>query len=111
MRKVNAVIFVAVSLLLNACAGALVGSGGETGDPVKREQRSVEQINRDASISAEVKAKFAHDSVLRQLNVVTYRGVVRLLGKVPTREVMERAIRIAASVKGVEQVKSGLRNR
>jgi len=110
--KKNLLILISIlslSSLLSGCAGTLLGNSEER--PQSKEQRSVEQIRADGMITSMLKARYANDVVLKVLRISTYRGVVTLHGDVPTNSVMERAIRLAQSVKGVRQVKSGLRLR
>lgn len=111
MKKIFFVVMLLQIFSLTGCAGALVGNAGRPNHQQGKEQRSIEQIKADAAITAQIKARYANDVVLRKLNILTYRGVVTLYGEVPTRTVMERAIRFAESVKGVSRVKSGLRLR
>jgi len=110
MKKSLLVLILAVTSLLTGCAGALLGNGGnQPNNNETREQRSIEQITADGMITSSIRSRYANDVVLKKLNVSTYRGVVTLYGIVPTRNVMERAITLARSVKGVKQVKSGIR--
>ena len=112
MKKSLLVLILSVTSLLTGCAGALLGNGGDRPhNNETREQRSIEQITADGMITSNIRARYSNDVVLKKLNISTYRGVVTLHGSVPTKNVMERAIRLAQSVRGVRQVKSGLRLR
>jgi len=117
MMKKNLFILISIlslSSLLSGCAGALLGNNGErplNKEQRNNEQRSVAQIRADGMITSTLKARYANDVVLSALRISTYRGVVTLHGNVPTQNVMERAIRLAHSIIGVKQVKSGLRLR
>ena len=55
--------------------------------------------------------KFAGSDIGRDEFINGLCRVVTLHGNVPTQSVMQRAISLAQSVKGVQQVKSGLRLR
>jgi len=105
------ILILSLTSLLMGCAGALLGNGERPQNNEVREQRSVEQITADGTITSNIRARYANDVVLRKLNISTYRGVVTLQGVVPTQNVMQRAIGLAQSVKGVRQVRSGLRLR
>jgi len=111
MKKSFLIVLLIQTILLSGCAGALLGNNGRPENNEVRTQRSTEQITADAAITSEIKARYANDAVLSKLNVTTYRGLVTLHGTVPLRSIMERAIRLAQSVNGVRQVKSGLRLR
>jgi len=105
------ILMLSLTGLLVGCAGALLGDNGRPNTNEVREQRSVEQITTDGMITSNIRARYANDVVLQKLNISTYRGVVTLQGVVPTQNVMQRAIGLAQSVKGVRQVRSGLRLR
>jgi len=111
MRKILFVLLLCLTSLLTACAGALLGNNGRPQVNESRQQRSIEQITADAMITSDIKSHYANDVVLNKLNISTYRGVVTLYGDVPTQHVMQRAIRLAQTVKGVRQVRSELRLR
>ncbi len=112
MKKIFLISVLSLSILLTGCAAGIFGSGGHhSNNTAPKEQRSIEQIKADGAITSRVKARFANDIILKNLNVSTYRGVVTLYGKVPTHNVMERAIRLAQSMQGVKNVRSGIRLR
>jgi len=111
MRKILLMVVAVLPVFVGGCAGALVGNNEQPKQNQPSQQRSVEQITADGNITSEIKARYANNNVLRQLNVLTYRGVVTLFGDVPTRSTMEKAISIARSVKGVTKVKSSLQLR
>lgn len=111
MKKSLLILLLSLTGLLSGCAGALLGDNGRPGNNEVREQRSIEQITADGMITSNIRKRYSNDVVLNKIRISTYRGVVTLHGVVPTRNVMERAIRLAESVNGVRQVKSGIRLR
>jgi len=112
MKKLLFLSMLVATALLTGCAGALVGDGGNTAEShANKDQRSIEQINKDARVTSDIKARYANDVVLNKLTIITYRGVVTLYGSVPTRSVMDRAVGLARSVQGVTRVESRLRLR
>ena len=64
----------------------------------------------DAIIAAKVKAALAEDKQVAtvKINVISEQGVVKISGAVPSAEIGQRALELAASVKGVRDVKSDL---
>ena len=111
MKKILFVMLLCLTSLLTACAGALLGDNGRPQANESRQQRSIEQITADGMITSDIKSRYANDVVLNKLNVRTYRGVVSLDGVVPTQNVLQRAISLAQSVKGVRNVRSSSRLR
>lgn len=64
----------------------------------------------DALIAAKVKAALAEDKQVAtvKINVTSEQGVVKISGAVPSAEIGQRALELAASVKGVRDVRSEL---
>jgi hyperosmotically inducible protein len=101
-------------LLASAFAAALL-AGCDRADretlaaKTRQQSTTVAQAIDDGAITARVKtALLAADGVAgTSIDVDTTRGKVTLTGKLPAREQVDRAVRIAASVEGV----SGVENR
>lgn len=76
-----------------------ISSGSSSGSPIE-----------DAAITAKVKAALIEDKQVSglKINVTTEQGVVRISGAVPSSDVGQRALELAAGVKGVRDVKSEL---
>ncbi len=100
MKKKNIVIHCLVLLMLLtlvACAST-------------RTHESTGEYVDDSVITAKVKAELAEDDFLKsfQISVETYKGVVQLSGFVNSKETVDKAEQIAASVEGVKSVKNNL---
>jgi hyperosmotically inducible protein len=96
--------------LLGGCAAAVVGGAAAGGYYAGKDERSVGQIAEDAGITSSINTRYVQDDLVqaRNINVDTYNGVVTLYGNVPNQTVIDRAVSIARSVKGVRQVVSKL---
>jgi osmotically-inducible protein OsmY len=98
----------AVSLsLIAALSGAPLA--GCSSSP---QSRSAGQVVDDGTITARVKTALAREAGVTDamnVNVNTYRGVVQLAGFVDSKELVQRAERIAQGVEGVKSVKNDLR--
>jgi hyperosmotically inducible periplasmic protein len=72
--------------------------------------RKVGTVLNDATITANVKAKFVTDDEVKAftINVDTYQGVVTLSGTVPNQQALNRAVKLAKETDGVRQVISKL---
>jgi osmotically-inducible protein OsmY len=64
----------------------------------------------DSAITTKVKADIFKDPMLKvlQINVESFKGVVQLSGFVDSRQASDKAVQVAASVKGVKAVKNSL---
>jgi len=65
----------------------------------------------DSVITAKVKAKIFKDDSLKssEINVETFKGVVQLSGFVNSQTDIDRAVKVARTVKGVTSVKNDMR--
>jgi len=65
----------------------------------------------DTVITAKVKAEIFNDPSLNglEINVETFKGIVQLSGFVNSQEDINKAVRVARSVKGVVSVKNAMR--
>ena len=65
----------------------------------------------DTVLTGKVKAEIFNDPSLKsaEINVETFKGVVQLSGFVNSREDINKAVKVARSVKGVVSVKNDMR--
>lgn len=77
-----------------------------TGCAVVRDQQTVGSYIDDATITTQVKARFAEDPTVSAMaiKVETLKGVVQLSGFAKTSTEREKAATIAANVNGVARV-------
>lgn len=87
-----------------------VAATAVTGCAVTRDQSSVGEYVDDATITTQVKARFAEDKTVSAMaiGVETLRGVVQLSGFAKTRAERSQAEAIASRVKGVKAVKNDI---
>ncbi len=91
--------FVLLTLIANFVACASTPTRESTGEYVD-----------DSIITTKVKSKLAADDFLKsfEISVETYKGTVQLSGFVGSQEAVDKADKIARSVKGVTSVKNDL---
>jgi len=108
--KLKALLILCVLALLQGCVIAAVGGAAAAGYVIGQDERTVEQIARDAGITSSIKASLISDKQIKafNINVDTYAKVVSLHGFVNSKAEETRAIRLASDVKGVEKVVSKL---
>jgi osmotically-inducible protein OsmY len=91
---------------------AVLGSGGllslTTGCAATPTKESTGEYVDDSTITAKVKAAFLKDDVVkaRIISVETFKGIVQLSGFVDTEAEKYRAADIAATIRGVRDVKN-----
>jgi osmotically-inducible protein OsmY len=104
MKKMSIIIRYLVFLMLIAAFAAMAAC------TATRTQESTGEYVDDSVITTKVKSLLANDDFLKsfQISVETYKGVVQLSGFVNSQEAIDKAGKIADSVKGVQSVKNDL---
>jgi hyperosmotically inducible protein len=90
--------------------GALVVGGAGGGYHGARDERSAEQVSRDAAITSSINARYVQDDLVSAMavKVDTYNGMVTLRGSLPSARAVERAVSLARTTGGVTRVVSRL---
>jgi osmotically-inducible protein OsmY len=98
-----------MALLVLLTAGLSLGSLG-TGCASTATSASTGEYIDDSSITVKVKAAFVNDPTVNAFDVAveTFKGVVQLSGFVNTLAEKEQAGRVAATIKGVTEVKNNI---
>jgi uncharacterized ion transporter superfamily protein YfcC len=101
MKKRDVIIRYLMLLMLIATIAACAST---------RTQESTGEYIDDSVITATVKGKLANDDFFKsfQIGVETFKGVVQLSGFVNSQQVIDKAVEITKSVKGVKSVKNNL---
>lgn len=99
MKKLSPVLLLAAAL-----------STGIVGCAVTRDQSTVGEYVDDATITTEVKAKFAADPTVSAMaiNVETLRGTVQLSGFAKSSAEKANAEALARKIKGVKNIKNDI---
>ena len=97
-NRIAALFFAVVLAALMGCASTAKQEG--TGEYVD-----------DTVITTKVKAEIFNEPSLKsaEINVETFKGVVQLSGFVNSQDDINRAVRVARSVKGVVSVRNDMR--
>jgi hyperosmotically inducible protein len=99
-----------VMMTLTGCAAAVIGAGATGGYAVATDERPVDRMMDDSTITSRINNDMIKDSVVkaRQIDVDTVGGHVTLTGVVATREEADRAVEIAQRAPGVKSVRDNL---
>jgi len=106
MKILKCCCLVIVLSALSACASLVVGGGGSN-----TQQSGVSQ--NDARLTNAVVSAFVNDASVPafDIQVQSHSGVVTLNGYVANTSIRRRAVTLAESVKGVQQVRNYLKIR
>jgi len=112
MKKILLLITISSLILLSACAPVLVGGAVVSGISVANDRRSAGQVIDDKIISAQVR-KEINSSINNDehIKVMTYNGVVLLVGEAENKQDKIKAEDAAASRSGVVRVINELHER
>ncbi len=99
-----------LAISLCGCWPAILVGGTAAGYYAGNDERDLDEIVDDASITAAVNARFLKDRDVSawDINVDTRNGVVTLNGTVSGVEKQERAIELTQEVRGVKKIISKL---
>ena len=103
-------VMLIVLLTMSGCTAALVGGGAAGGYAVGTDERPVDRMVDDSTITSHIKNEMIKDSTVkaRKIDVDTVGGHVTLTGVVETKAESQRAIEIAEHVQGVKSVRNNL---
>ena len=109
----NYLHFIVMLILLftmSGCAAALVGGGAAGGYAVGTDERPVDRMVDDSTITSHIKNEMIKDDTVkaRKIDVDTVSGHVTLNGVVETRAESQRALEITEGVQGVRSVRNNL---
>lgn len=109
----NYLHFILMLMLLftmSGCTAALVGGGAAGGYAVGTDERPVDRMMDDTTITSHIKNEMIKDETVkaRQIDVDTVGGHVTLTGVVETTAESRRAMKIARGVNGVKSVRNNM---
>ncbi len=109
MTYLRLITIVILALAQSGCVAVVAGAAAG-GYYVGQDERTAGQIADDLALTAQVKALLIKEKTIRALSidVDTRMRVVTLTGQVSSAAEGDRAMEIAAGVKGVAEVKSAL---
>jgi osmotically-inducible protein OsmY len=105
MKKITTILLLPTVLLLSSCATVLVGGAIVSGISVANDRRSAGQVMDDKIISAQVRKDIFNSlDNDEHVKVMTYNGVVLLVGEVLSHSDKVKAEDSAATKNGVIRV-------
>ena len=98
------------SNVLGLMIAGVIAATSVVGCAVTREQSTVGEYVDDATITTQVKAKFANDPTVSamSISVETLRGTVQLSGFAKSAAERSQAEALASRVKGVKSIKNDI---
>jgi hyperosmotically inducible protein len=98
-------------IIVSGCGIVPLSDPAKDNPVVTEDERSMQQIMNDASITASITAKYAKAKAirLRDVTVSTFNGIVQLEGVLPTLAVEDQAILLASEAKGVTKIISKIK--
>ncbi|MGD9182152.1 MAG: BON domain-containing protein [Desulfobacterales bacterium] len=110
MKKYLSLLFVLSMFAISGCTAAYVAGGAGGGYAVGTDERPVQRMMDDSTITTRVNHEMVKDDLVkaRQIDVDTVDGHVTLTGVVGTSKESARAVEIAQGVAGVKSVTNNL---
>lgn len=110
MKNYLPTVALIMMIAMTGCAAAVVAGGATGGYAVATDERPVDRLVDDSTITSRINTDMIKDSMVkaRQIDVDTVGGHVTLTGVVETREEADRAVVIAGRAPGVKSVRNNL---
>jgi hyperosmotically inducible protein len=103
-------VMLTMLVTMSGCTAAIVAGGATGGYAVATDERPVERMVDDSTITSRINNEMIQDSTVkaRKIDVDTVGGHVTLTGVVETKNEAQRAVEIAKGAHGVKSVKDNL---
>ncbi len=110
MKNYLPTVALIMMIAMTGCTAAVVAGGATGGYAVATDERPVDRLVDDSTITSRINTDMIKDSMVkaRQIDVDTVGGHVTLTGVVETREEADRAVVIAGRAPGVKSVRNNL---
>jgi osmotically-inducible protein OsmY len=98
------------SSMLGGCVLAVVGAGAAAGGYTLNQERGPGGVVSDATIKAQINAKWARENsgILSYVNLNVFQGRVLLTGDVPSPDIKNQAVTDVRSVQGINELIDGI---
>lgn len=110
-NKFCLIIVLLSSLLIQGCAGLLIGAGVGAAS-VAHDRRTIGAQVDDTTLASRISTTIANDQTINQqakIVVQVFNGTALLVGQAPTRELINQAETLASSVKHIKKLHNQIR--
>lgn len=110
-NKLCLTLVLSSSLLLQGCAGLLIGAGVGAAS-VAHDRRTIGAQVDDTTLASRISTTIANDQTINQqakIVVQVFNGTALLVGQAPTRELINQAETLASSVKHIKKLHNQVR--
>jgi osmotically-inducible protein OsmY len=114
MRKSNKTylpLVLSASLLLQGCAGLIIGAGVGAAS-VAHDRRTIGTQVDDTTTAGRISTAMSKDIAIKEqtsISVQVFNGTALLVGQAPTQALMQQAEKLASSVKNIKKLHNQIR--
>jgi osmotically-inducible protein OsmY len=110
-KKIYLPLILSASLLLQSCAGLIIGAGVGAAS-VAHDRRTIGTQVDDTTAAGRISTIMSKDSAIKEqtsISVQVFNGTALLVGQAPTQELIQQAEQLASSVKNIKKLHNQIR--
>ena len=110
-EKVCLPLILSATLLLQGCAGLIIGAG-MSAVSVAHDRRTIGTQIDDTTTASRISSVMSSDAAIKEqtsISVQVFNGTALLVGQAPTQELMQQAGKLASSVKNIKKLHNQIR--
>ncbi len=110
-KKVYLSLLLSTTLLLQSCAGLIIGAGVGAVS-IAHDRRTIGTQVDDTTSASRISIALSSDNALKEqtnITVQVFNGTVLLVGQAPTQELLQQAQKLASSVQNIKKLHNQIR--
>jgi osmotically-inducible protein OsmY len=110
-KKVYLSLLLLTTLLLQSCAGLIIGAGMGAVS-IAHDRRTIGTQVDDTTSASRISFALSSDNALKEqtnITVQVFNGTVLLVGQAPTQELLQQAQKLASSVQNIKKLHNQIR--
>ena len=110
-KKVYLSLLLLTTLLLQSCAGLIIGAGMGAVS-IAHDRRTIGTQVDDTTSASRISIALSSDNALKEqtnITVQVFNGTVLLVGQAPTQELLQQAQKLASSVQNIKKLHNQIR--
>ena len=110
-KKIYLPLILSITLLLQSCAGLIIGAGVGAVS-VAHDRRTIGTQMDDTTTAGRISIAMSNDTAIKDqtsISVQVFNGTVLLVGQAPTQGLIQKAEKLASSVKNIKKLHNQIR--
>lgn len=110
-KKTHLLLVLAMSLILQSCAGLIIGAGVGAVS-IAHDRRTIGTQVDDTTTASRISIAISYDAIIKEqtsISVQVFNGIALLVGQAPTQELIQQAEKLASSIKNIKKMHNQIR--